>query len=61
MKITIHTEREIKDEDYDEFMAVIKEQGVPVDKDELLETGTYSFTTILPHTKATTTYRIIKE
>ncbi len=59
MKFQIVSEREILDEDYDDYIAELNMRGVPVDGKLLKEKGSIAFTDDLGYTKATTTYKIV--
>jgi len=59
MKIEVHTERFIENEDFWPFIEELKKIGIPIDGTEFLNEKKFSFTTDMGYTKATTTYRII--
>ncbi len=58
MKIQIITERELLADDYDIWMDVVNEAGIPVDRKEL-KRGKVEFSTDQGITKAITSYEII--
>jgi hypothetical protein len=58
MKIEIHTERFILDEDFWPFIKELNKNGIPVDGKTLLKEKQWSYTTDVCYTKATTTYFI---
>ena len=60
MKIKIVTEREILEEDLDDYLLELINSGVPINSVEFKRKGTFKITDNLGYTNATTTYEMVK-